>query len=82
MTLERRPVHRDHLFQLIALQVAPGQRDLVTANLYTFAEGFCEPGALIWGLWVGDLPVGLMAMIDFRGDPEPFEEVAPDAIYL
>ena len=80
--LEHRTVHRDHLSALIALEVRADQRDLVTANLYTFAEGFCEPGALVWGLWVGDVPVGLMAMIDFRDDPEPFEEVAPDAIYL
>lgn len=80
--LERRPVHRDHLFALIALQVREDQRDLVTANLYTFAEAFCEPGALVWGLWLGEEPVGLMAMIDFRGDPEPFEEVPAGAIYL
>jgi len=80
--LTKRPVHRDHLFELIALEVRPDQRDLVTANLFTFAEAAYEPGSAVWGLWVGPVPVGLMAMIDFRGTPDPYSEVDPDAAYL
>jgi len=80
--LERRPVTRETLWPLIELEVRPDQRDLVSANLKTFAEAPYEPGAYIWGLWDGDAPVGLMAMIDPDGVRANGPLVAPGAAYL
>jgi diamine N-acetyltransferase len=80
--LEKRPVRREHLPELIALEVRADQHGLVTANLRTLAEAAYEPGAAVWGLWAGDVAVGLLAMIDFRLDPEPYSEVDADAAYL
>ncbi len=62
--LERRAVHPVHVAALGALQVHPDQRDLVTANALTLAEVPAQPGGHVWGLWAGDAPVGLMAMIE------------------
>jgi diamine N-acetyltransferase len=62
--LERRPVAPGHIAALSALQVRKDQRDLVTANARTFDEAPVQPGAHVWGLWTGDVPVGLMAMIE------------------
>jgi diamine N-acetyltransferase len=67
VTLEARPVTRDSLQALIGLTVAEGQRDLVAPNVKTLAEAAYEPGAVVWGLWDGDVPVGLMAMVDPEG---------------
>lgn len=63
MALERRAVTRDTLWPLIALEVRADQRDLVSPNIRTFAEAPFETGARVWGLWDGDEPVGLMAMV-------------------
>ncbi|TAG08960.1 MAG: hypothetical protein EAZ40_18345, partial [Rhodobacterales bacterium] len=67
MTLDLRPVTRDSVQALIALTVAEGQRDLVAPNVKTLAEAPYEPGAVVWGLWDDDQPVGLMAMVDPDG---------------
>jgi diamine N-acetyltransferase len=61
--LERRLVLRDHVKPLIALKVRPDQPRLVTANVVTLAEAPYETGSYVWGLWDGDVPVGLMAMV-------------------
>jgi diamine N-acetyltransferase len=61
--LEKRPVLRDQLWDLIGLAVRPDQTDLVSSNMKTFAEAPYEPGARVWGLWDGTRPVGLMAMV-------------------
>jgi diamine N-acetyltransferase len=63
MALERRDVTRDTLWPLIRLEVRPDQRDLVSSNMKTFAEAPFEPGSRVWGLWDGEVPVGLMAMV-------------------
>lgn len=76
------PVQRAHLASLFALQVRPDQRDLVAPNVKTLAEAPYEPGSQVWGLWVGNRPVGLMAMIDFRKDPNPLPGDDPSAAYL
>jgi diamine N-acetyltransferase len=80
--LEKRVVLRDHVADLIALDVRPDQRDLVTANVKTLAEAPYEPGAQVWGLWVGETPVGLMAMVDPRVDPMLYPDDDPEAAYL
>jgi diamine N-acetyltransferase len=61
--LEKREVTRDTLWPLIRLEVRADQRDLVSPNIKTFAEAPYETGARVWGLWDGDAPVGLMAMV-------------------
>ena len=67
--LEKRAVTRDHLWPLIELTVRPDQRDLVSSNMKTFAEAPFEPGSRVWGLWDGNQPVGLMAMVHPREYP-------------
>jgi diamine N-acetyltransferase len=61
--LERRAVLRAHVLPLIGLTVRPDQHDLVSNNAKTLAEAAYETGSSVWGLWVGDAPVGLIAMI-------------------
>ncbi len=67
MTLDARAVTRQTLPLLIGLSVRDDQRDLVSANMRTLAEAPYEPGAVVWGLWDGEVPVGLMAMVDPEG---------------
>lgn len=80
--LEKRIVLRDHLLPLIDLAVHPDQRHQVAPNVKTFAGAAFEPGAQVWGLWVGAVPVGLMAMIDPHRDPYLPEGEDPEAAYL
>ena len=61
--LVRRLVLRDHVPPLIRLIVRPDQQDLVSSNAKTLAEAAYEAGSHVWGLWDGDVLVGLMAMI-------------------
>jgi diamine N-acetyltransferase len=61
--LERREIHRDTIRQVIDLKVRPDQSDLVAPNVVTLAQTPYETGAQVWGLWDGDVPVGLMAMV-------------------
>ena len=82
MTLEARPVTRETLWPLINLSVRDDQRDLVSSNMKTLAEAPYEPGAIVWGLWDGDDPVGLMAMVDPSGVRLHGPFVIPDAAYL
>ncbi len=72
MKLQRRSVDPDHVTVLGALQVRPDQRDLVTANASTLQEVQVAPGGHVWGLWVGDVPVGLIA-----GGPQPRQPPRP-----
>jgi diamine N-acetyltransferase len=69
VTLDRREITRDHFWPLVRLAVRPDQADLVSSNLKTFAEAPFEPGSRVWGLWEGDVPVGLMAMVHPREYP-------------
>ena len=65
-----RPVTRDHLSALMRLDVHPGQKGLVAPNSVTLAQvAYDQPGGHVWGLWDGDTPVGLLAMIDPRVYP-------------
>ncbi len=77
-----RPVTRDTLWPLIELSVRDDQRDLVSSNMKTFAEAPYEPGAVVWGLWDGDRPVGLMAMVDPSGVALHGPHLHPGAAYL
>ena len=55
---------RDHLRALFRLDVHPAQCKLVAPNSNTLAQAAYETGSEVWGLWDGDNPVGLLAMID------------------
>jgi diamine N-acetyltransferase len=80
--LELRRVDRDTVRKLIALDVRPAQRDLVSPNAVTLAQAAYEAGSRVWGLWEGDVPVGLMAMV--HPHEYPFHEDGDDreAAYL
>jgi diamine N-acetyltransferase len=82
MRLEARPVLPEHHAILIALTVAGSQADLVTPNARTLEEQFEESGSQVWGLWVGDIAVGLMAMVNPRTADPPHPEDDPEAAYL
>ncbi len=82
MMLELRDVDRKTVRALIALDVGPAQRDLVSPNATTLAEAAHEPGSRVWGLWNGDVPVGLMAMIHPGETPFLDEGDDPEAAYL
>jgi diamine N-acetyltransferase len=80
--LERRPVTRETVRPLAALAVRPDQPRLVTPNALTLAEAPFETGSHVWGLWAGDVPVGLMAMV--HPDLYPWHQPGDDreAAYL
>ena len=80
--LDARPVTRDTLWPLIGLTVRDDQRDLVSSNMKTLAEAPYEPGAVVWGLWEGEVPVGLMAMVDPAGVQQHGPFLVPGAAYL
>lgn len=82
MKLEARPLLPSHHAALAALKVAAGQEDLVTPNARTLEEMDQESGSHVWGLWVGDKAVGLMAMVNPRTANPPHPEDDPDAAYL
>lgn len=81
MMFVRRPVLRAHVRPLLALKVRPDQQDLVSDNARTLAQVAYEQGSYVWGLWEGETPVGLMAMIhpgeypwDSYDQPQPDED--------
>ena len=79
--LFRRELDRSQLRALFALKVKPEQEDQVAPNAVTIAQAAYEPGGFVWGLWEGDKPVGLLAMIDPAENPDGGEEAA-DAAYV
>lgn len=61
--LEKRDITRDTVAALIDLRVRDDQPGLVSDNVRTLAEAPYETGSRVWGLWDGDVPVGLFAMV-------------------
>ena len=62
--LERREITRETLSPILKLKVRPGQEHLVAPNAVTVAQcAYEQPGGYVWGLWDGEQPVGLIAMI-------------------
>ena len=80
--LEKREITRETLGALLALRVRPDQPGLVADNAVTLAEAPFETGSRVWGLWDGEVPVGLMALVH----PEEFQWHDPgddtEAAYL
>jgi diamine N-acetyltransferase len=80
--LDRRPVERDHLAALFALSVRADQQGLVAPNVRTIAQAAYEPGSYVWGLWEGQIAVGLMAVIHPGESPHLDPTDDPQAAYL
>lgn len=77
------PVEKAHIRPLAALRVGPDQEKLVGANWLTLAEAPYEPGALVRGIWQGETPIGLFAMINpAESPPRGDDDIALDAGYL
>lgn len=79
---EFRPIGHETVDKIIALTVADGQEGRVSPAVKTLAQAPYEPGAHLLGLWDGDTPVGLLALVDTaNGWPgHPFHR--PGAVYL
>lgn len=78
-----RPLSRDTLMPLLKLKVREDQSDFVAPNVMTVAQATFEGGAEIYGLWDGETPVGMMAVID-TSNPEqiPDEGERQNTLFL
>jgi len=82
MTLVAREATRDDLRTLFKLSVTAEQNDRVAPNSITLAQAAYESGSKVFGLWDGDVAVGLMATIDKRAYPWIAPEDDPQSLYL
>ena len=81
--LKAREIDRETVTDLIRLRPKPGQERLVASNAATIAQAAYDPHAWLRGLWVGDRPVGLIAMVDLSPGHPDFDETMPEnAAYL
>ena len=62
--IEAREISRKSVNPLLRLKVREDQALLVASNPVTIAQAHYEPNSWLRGLWSGELPVGLIAMID------------------
>ena len=60
---------------LIGLSVAKHQQEFVASNAVTLAQSLFEPGNEIYGMWVKNTPLGLIAIIDMS---HPNQALEPD----
>ena len=72
----RTPVRRE-IPELCDLAVHPEQIDHVAPAAVTLAQAAYQPGSHVFGIWMGQTAVGLMAMIDTRV-PDPEEDPLSD----
>lgn len=71
------------LTAIIKLKVRADQEHLVAPNSVTIAQFHYEPAGWVRGLWDGETPVGLIAMINPLIESPSFEEGdRTDAAYL
>lgn len=81
--VEFRKVTYDDVRPLCRVQVAEAQQHMVSPNAFTLGEMNFEPGALVQGIWEGDAPVGLLAIVDVRIKVDMAgDRPRPDAAYL
>lgn len=81
--IEARPIDFYTLSPIINLKVRANQEHLVAPNSITIAQFHYEPAGWVRGLWDGDTPVGLIAMINPLIESPSFEEGdRTDAAYL
>lgn len=78
-----RPLSRETLMPLLKLKVREDQNDFVAPNVMTVAQATFEAGAEIYGIWDGETPVGMMAVIDnSHPDQIPDEGERRDTLFL
>lgn len=75
--LGAREITAETVRSLINISVREDQRKLVANNATTIAQSHYDRLSWVRGLWVGDQPVGLIAMIDLRSDHPRCENGAP-----
>lgn len=81
--LEARKITAENLNAVRDISVREDQQALVASNAKTITEARDDPLSWMRGLWVGDEPVGLIAMIDLRADHPDREPGDPkDVAYL
>jgi histidinol dehydrogenase len=74
--LSVRNVTSDNVDALMALEVAPGQRQFVAPVVRSLAQAAYEPAGRPLGLYAGDVPVGFLLLYDARLDKEkPAEQL-------
>jgi histidinol dehydrogenase len=61
-----RAIHAENVDALIELQVAPSQRALVGSVMKSLAQAAYQPASTPWALYDGDVPVGLLLLLDKR----------------
>ena len=61
-----RPVRREDVRPLLAMQVSPDQAHYVAPNSVTLSQAPYETGAHVFGIWNDVTLVGLLAMVDNR----------------
>lgn len=82
-TLEARKIDFHNIGKIMNLSVSAEQDIYVAPNSVTIAQCAYEPAGWLRGLWDGDTPVGLIAMINPLIPSPSFEEGDPtDAAYL
>ena len=82
MTEYRRLTVRS-IFRLVKLKVSKLQRDLVAPNAITIAQSLFEKGSEIYGIWIEDTAIGLIALIDLGQPGQKLEaHEDPDSIYI
>jgi diamine N-acetyltransferase len=73
-----REIKRDDLRQILALSVAPNQKEYVATNAESIAEAYFHPEAWFRGIWAGEKPVGFVMLEDWS----LVEDAKPQPIFL
>ncbi len=82
MTLRIKPVAREDVRPLIALETADDQDGFVSSNAVSLAEMHYEAGAHAFALMAEDRHVGLALVIDRRKDDDLDEGEDPNVVYF
>jgi len=78
-----KPVARKDIRALYHVQVKPDQEQFVAPNGLTMAQTPWEPGSEVFGIWEGEIAVGLLAIIDFSHPDAVLEEGEDrDSLYV
>ncbi|MDG2341197.1 MAG: GNAT family N-acetyltransferase [Paracoccaceae bacterium] len=78
-----KPLTSKTLMPLIKLDVAAHQQGFVAPNAITMAQSLFEPGNEIYGIWEGETPVGLIAVVDMsHPNADLDEDDDPDGLYV
>ena len=68
---------------LIRMKMGPGDDNFVAPNAVTMAQSLFDKSASIYGIWEGDVPVGLIAICDMsHPDADLDDGDDPDGVYI